>query len=277
LKSISGVVLADIDNDDRGDEPLVGVIVELRDHHGNVTATTTTDYTGAFTFKDVVPGKYTVVEKNPTGHTGVTANTIPVNVFASTVISHYSGDKVGLCSTKNWGVEFVSSSFDPSVNETSFVYQVRNTGGNVTSKGMDISGVTIGWQGRCCVKDASYFGNFITGANPDVSGVSGLWFDSSWQEWERSTGTALDRSSGEVYSITYSGHHDVVPGASMVSIQGADSFCLYSVAGPDCRLCPRSYSQRSSCSVRSSTVRSSIIYSWGMDNNLVRPLKHRLV
>ena len=212
MKSISGVVLADIDNDDRDDEPLVGVIVELRDHHGNVTATTTTDYTGAFTFKDVVPGKYTVVEKNPTGCTGVTASTIPVNVFASTVISHYSGDKVGLCSTKNWGVEFVSSSFDPSVNETSFVYQVRNTGGNVTSNWMDISGVTIGWQGRCCVKDASYFGNFITDANPDVSGVSGLSFDSSWQEWERSTGTALDRSSGEVYSITYSGHHDVVPG-----------------------------------------------------------------
>ena len=67
MKSISGVVLADIDNDDRGDEPLVGVIVELRDHHGNVTATTTTDYTGAFTFKDVVPGKYTFMRRTQLG------------------------------------------------------------------------------------------------------------------------------------------------------------------------------------------------------------------
>ena len=42
-RSISGVVLEDIDNNDTGDEPIVSVVVELYDNEGNLVNSTTTN------------------------------------------------------------------------------------------------------------------------------------------------------------------------------------------------------------------------------------------
>ena len=84
-KSISGVVREDIDNDDDGDNALVGVVVVLIDAKGNVVGNTTTDSSGDFYFKDVLPGKYSVVEYNPKGYIDVTPNVISVAAFKGDV------------------------------------------------------------------------------------------------------------------------------------------------------------------------------------------------
>ena len=59
--SISGSVTDD------ADKPLVGVVLELK--QGTTTvATTSTNPDGTYTFPNVVPGVYTVIETNPTGY-----------------------------------------------------------------------------------------------------------------------------------------------------------------------------------------------------------------
>jgi uncharacterized repeat protein (TIGR01451 family) len=100
LGAVSGTVLADIDNDDDGDTPLVGVTLTLKDANSNdidsdpITpgvqpTTTVTDSDGNYTFTNVPPGSYQVVETDPTGYDSVTSNTVsPVIVTAGTTTSH---------------------------------------------------------------------------------------------------------------------------------------------------------------------------------------------
>ena len=77
--SISGTVTEDIDNDGAGEVPIAGVTVQLfADSDGNglpdgaVIATTTTGTDGSYSFADVPPGNYAVVETQPANFTDVT-------------------------------------------------------------------------------------------------------------------------------------------------------------------------------------------------------------
>ena len=70
--SINGTVTADTDNNDSGDAAIPGVTLELRDAATNaLIATTTTDGYGAYTFSNVTPGNYKVVETQPSGYNSV--------------------------------------------------------------------------------------------------------------------------------------------------------------------------------------------------------------
>ena len=94
LGAITGTVFADVDNDDDGDVELVGVTLTLKDSSGgdidsdpNTTGmqptTTVTDTNGAYSFINLPPGSYQVVETDPSGYDSVTSNTVtPVNVTA---------------------------------------------------------------------------------------------------------------------------------------------------------------------------------------------------
>ncbi|KAI2514320.1 oxidoreductase [Fragilaria crotonensis] len=62
--SISGTV-----KDDEG-KPLAGVTIQLQNPNGTIVATTTSGSSGAYTFPDVEPGPYVLVEKNPDGYPG---------------------------------------------------------------------------------------------------------------------------------------------------------------------------------------------------------------
>lgn len=87
LGSISGQVLDDQNNDNTGDTPIVGVTLTLKDASGNdidsnpalpgvQPTTTTTAVNGGYTFSNVPPGSYRVVETDPAGFISVTTNTV---------------------------------------------------------------------------------------------------------------------------------------------------------------------------------------------------------
>ncbi|MBK8347126.1 MAG: carboxypeptidase regulatory-like domain-containing protein [Saprospiraceae bacterium] len=70
--SISGTVTADTNNDNIGDTPLANVTLQLKDAvTGAVIATTTTNAQGQYTFSNVAPGNYTIMETDPAGYQDV--------------------------------------------------------------------------------------------------------------------------------------------------------------------------------------------------------------
>ena len=64
IGSISGNVSEDKNNDDVGDDNLVGVLVVLKNKNGTVVATTLTDSMGDYVFYDLPAGTYSVTETN---------------------------------------------------------------------------------------------------------------------------------------------------------------------------------------------------------------------
>jgi hypothetical protein len=95
--SISGTVLEDTDNDGVGDIPIEGVTIALLDDMGNPVLddmgnpiTTVTAADGTYSFDDVPPGDYQVLESDPPGYVSVSdtdggndnciGNTMPISV-----------------------------------------------------------------------------------------------------------------------------------------------------------------------------------------------------
>ncbi len=97
--TISGSVMADTDNDDDGDDLIPGVTLTLKDSNGDdidsntslpgiQPTTTTTNGSGAYSFGNLPPGSYRVVETDPVGYLSVSPNTInPVVVTAGATTS----------------------------------------------------------------------------------------------------------------------------------------------------------------------------------------------
>ncbi|MEE4356364.1 MAG: SdrD B-like domain-containing protein, partial [Desulfococcaceae bacterium] len=83
IGTISGMVYNDTDGDgvpEAGEDGIGGVTVTLTDAAGTVVATATTNPDGTYTFEDIPDGSYTVVENNPSGSSGTSSNTVPVNI-----------------------------------------------------------------------------------------------------------------------------------------------------------------------------------------------------
>ena len=74
--SLSGTVLNDTTGDGSGDSPISGVTITLKNSNGDVVDTTTTAPDGSYSFPDLVPGSYTVVENDLFGYLSVTSNTL---------------------------------------------------------------------------------------------------------------------------------------------------------------------------------------------------------
>ena len=69
--SIEGQVLVDNDGDGNGDTGLGGVEITLQDSTGADINSTTTGSDGSYSFTDLTPGDYTVVETQPAGYNSV--------------------------------------------------------------------------------------------------------------------------------------------------------------------------------------------------------------
>ncbi|TWT76544.1 Serine-aspartate repeat-containing protein D precursor [Planctomycetes bacterium CA13] len=69
--SITGFVHVDEDGDceiDPGERPLAGVTIELRDDNSTLISSTTTNDLGLYSFTNLPPGRYHIVELQPTGY-----------------------------------------------------------------------------------------------------------------------------------------------------------------------------------------------------------------
>ena len=71
LGAVTGKVSADTTGDGTGDMDLSGVEITLVDSDNNEIATTTTNASGDYIFRDVMPGEYTVVESQPNDYNDV--------------------------------------------------------------------------------------------------------------------------------------------------------------------------------------------------------------
>ncbi|OQX23245.1 MAG: hypothetical protein BWK80_27000, partial [Desulfobacteraceae bacterium IS3] len=81
--TVTGVVFNDVNGDgvqNPGEDGIPNVKVELLGPDGKVIGETATNADGAYGFKNVAPGSYTVRESDPDGFTSTTPNTVPVTV-----------------------------------------------------------------------------------------------------------------------------------------------------------------------------------------------------
>ncbi len=69
--TLSGRVLADINGDSTGELPLSGVTLTLLNDLDDVVATTVTDGNGDYSFANLYPGTYRIVETQPAGYASV--------------------------------------------------------------------------------------------------------------------------------------------------------------------------------------------------------------
>jgi fimbrial isopeptide formation D2 family protein/uncharacterized repeat protein (TIGR01451 family) len=67
LGTLSGCVHQDLDGDGDGDQPIPNVTLSLLDSLGATVTTTLTDAFGIYTFTNVAPGSYTIVQTQPSG------------------------------------------------------------------------------------------------------------------------------------------------------------------------------------------------------------------
>ncbi|MES2598541.1 MAG: SdrD B-like domain-containing protein, partial [Verrucomicrobiota bacterium] len=107
--SITGFVRADTDNNDTGDVGINAVTLTLKDSSGNdidsnpglagiQATTTTTNASGVYTFGNLLPGTYQVVETDLAGYFSVTPNTVAsvvVNAGAITSNINFVDEQAG--------------------------------------------------------------------------------------------------------------------------------------------------------------------------------------
>ena len=134
--TVSGVVFNDLNGDGvqgPGENGIPGVTVTLKDSSGNPVGTTTTGANGSYSFPNVPPGPYTVVETDPSGYTSTTPNTVPVSVPpGGSAIANFGDQPIGTVS----GVVFNDLNGDgvqgPGENGIGGVtVQLKNSGGAV--------------------------------------------------------------------------------------------------------------------------------------------------
>ncbi|MCK6394374.1 SdrD B-like domain-containing protein [Zoogloea sp.] len=191
---VSGSVLEDNNNDNVGDTPIPGVTVELKDPAGNVVQTTTTDANGNYTFNNVPPGNYTVVETNKPGYTDVgdsdggNPNTIAVTVTpgSSSTGNVFVDERPATLGDRVWEDKNANGVQDAGeAGIANVTVQLKDTAGNVVSTTTtDANGnysfsVTPGTYTVAVVKPAGYEitgqdlgGNEATDSDINAAGVT---------------------------------------------------------------------------------------------------------
>ncbi len=142
--SISGYVYADTDNDgvyDTGESPIGGVTLTLYGANGNALDTTTTNSSGYYSFDELTPGTYKVVETQPTGYldgkdTAGTVGGTTVGTAGNDVISSIT------LATEQSGVNYNFGELLPAVI-SGYVYVDADNDGKFDSGESPIVGATV--------------------------------------------------------------------------------------------------------------------------------------
>ncbi|MDF1694846.1 MAG: SdrD B-like domain-containing protein [Saprospiraceae bacterium] len=169
--TISGFVLEDIDNDDEGEEPIEGIIIELIDNfNGEVVGTATTDENGFYEFTDLAPGDYKLNEATEPG-----ANWQDVTDFDMSVNANDPDGDDGFAPNDMIPVILMSGEDDEDNNFVEerlvaigdFVWLDENANGIQDNDEEGIEGVVVN------LLDAD--GNIIDTETTDDAGL--YWFD----------------------------------------------------------------------------------------------------
>ncbi len=162
--SVSGVVYEDANNNgiqDSGEAIIGGVTITLKDSGGNTVATTTSDSsTGAWSFANLVPGQYSVVESQPATHNDGkdTAGNLSATAVSDTISVTLSA---GSSSTGNL---FGERPIPPTIGSISGRVEDDEDASSTTSAGdLPIAGVLI------TLVDAG--GNTVATTTTDASGA----------------------------------------------------------------------------------------------------------
>lgn len=191
--SLSGNVFADLDEDcirDANETGIAGVTIHLVDQSGNILRTTLTDAQGRYTFDDLAPGTYGVMEVQPSGffHGGQT-----VGSGAGTIVGadHINGVQV------NSRVDLVNYAFCeiPPASIGGYVYvdtdndSIRDAGeqplSRVTLQLLNASGAPTG---QTTTTDSSGQYRF-NGLRPGTYGVAEMQ-PAGWRDGKDAPGSA---------------------------------------------------------------------------------------
>ena len=205
--TISGTVFLDVNRNttlDGGDTGLSGLTVTLKDSGGNVVATTTTGANGGYSFGNVAPGTYTVVETVKTGYGTDTPITLPVTLGSTPVSGVNFGETLGSLS----GLVY----FDKDASGGYNAGDVVLPGVTVTLTGTDAAGAAVSLTTTTLADGTFGFGSLVAG-----SYVVTETQPSGYNQGTDAAGTA---GGSAVQTAT----NDVVSGVALGSGQSATAY-----------------------------------------------------
>lgn len=135
---------------------LGNVLITLLDANGTTVATTTTANDGTYSFTNLPPGSYTLVQTQPNTHASTTANVIPVALTAAGVVDQDFGEVLGSLAGSVYR--------DVNANGTREAAEAGISGVSVTLTGTDVNGNAVAPRVATTDADGNYlFTNLVAG------------------------------------------------------------------------------------------------------------------
>jgi large repetitive protein len=223
--SISGKVFLDTVNDNvytAGENGVSGTTVRLYNAAGTVLlATTTTDAAGNYTFGDLPPGTYRVLETQPSGLTDDADSLGTGNVGGTVGVDQFSNIVLGA------GVQATGYNFgETGVTLSGAVYVDNNEDGARGTGEPGIPGVTMTLQVSLCLNGANFYTTHLaSGACPAAYPNQG-WYNPALPGVNLATaGTATTAADGNYFftDLNAAYHYRVVEGVVANYADGAET------------------------------------------------------
>ena len=157
--ALSGTVWVDTDRDGTIDGAeagrISGVTIKLYDKNGNLVGTTTTAVDGSYSFTNLPPGDYTIVQEQPNAYGSSTPNTIAVSLTKTGLTDQNFGETLGSLS----GMVYA----DVNRNGIHDAGEPGIPGVTVTLTGTDINGNSVNRTAITDVNGSYSFGDLLAG------------------------------------------------------------------------------------------------------------------
>ncbi|MEI8194909.1 MAG: SdrD B-like domain-containing protein, partial [Phycisphaerae bacterium] len=144
--SVSGYVYWDKNTSgvkDAADAPISNVTITLQDNSGNAVATTTTAADGSYSFINLKPGTYKLVESQPAGFSQATDNIGTVNAVVDGMLAVQDTFAGIVLAPTNAGINYNFGEIKYTSVAGNVYWDANNTGSFASNTGTPIAGVTI--------------------------------------------------------------------------------------------------------------------------------------